>query len=423
MAALRGRTRDAAGGAPGGGGAALRVAGGGARPGTGRKRTMRVLHVVPSYIPAWRYGGPIRTVHGLCAGLSRAGLDVHVFTTNVDGDRDSDVPLGQSVDLDGVSVTYFPSRRLRRLYYAPAMRSALHADVGGFDLVHLHSVFLWPTWTAARQAASAGVPYVVSPKGMLVRELMRRKSRWIKRLWVALIERRTLQLAAGIQVTSRQELEEFETFGFRSAKPRLIPHGLDLPEERPRPGPPDPPPGRRARILFLGRISWEKGLDRLIPALRHVPGVELVVAGNDEGGWTARLSDLARAEGVLERVTFAGPVEEEAKRELLAGAALLVMPSYSENFGMAAAEAMAAARPVVVTPEVGLADIVRESGSGIVVEGAPERLGPAIDRLLRDPERLKASGENGRRTVEARLTWDRVAAEMLLWYREIVRTS
>jgi len=384
---------------------------------------MRVLHVVPSYIPAWRYGGPIRTVHGLCAGLARAGLEVHVYTTNVDGDRDSDVPLGKPVDLDGVSVTYYPSRRLRRLYYAPALRAALRAGVGGFDLVHLHSVFLWPTWAAAREAARAGVPYVVSPKGMLVRELMRRKSRWIKKLWIALVERRTLERAAGIQVTSRQELEEFRTFGFRAPEPFLIPHGLDLPAGQPRPSPPDPPAGRRARIMFLGRISWEQGLDRLIPAMRHLPGVELVVAGNDEGEWTARLGELARAEGVSDRLTFTGPVDEGAKRELLAGSALLVLPSYSENFGMAAAEAMAAARPVVVTPEVGLADIVAETGSGVVVEGAPDRLGPAIDRLLRDPERLRAAGENGRRTVEQRLTWDRVAAEMLGRYEKIVGAS
>jgi glycosyltransferase involved in cell wall biosynthesis len=384
---------------------------------------MRVLHVVPSYIPAWRYGGPIRSVHGLCAGLARAGAEVHVFTTNVDGDRDSDVALGRPVDLDGVKVSYFPSRRLRRLYYSPGMREALRRDLGGFDLVHLHSVFLWPTWAAARQAARSGVPYVVSPKGMLVRELMRRKSRWLKRLWVALIERRTLERAAGIQVTSRQELEEFKSFGFHATEPFLVPHGLDLPAGRPRPGPPDPPPGRRARIVFLGRISWEKGLDRLIPALRHLPDVELVLAGNDEADWTARLSELARSQGLLDRVRFAGPVQGEAKQEFLAGAALLVLPSYSENFGMAALEAMAAARPVVLSPEVGLADIVERTGSGIVVDGAPDRLGPAIDRLLRDPEQLRAKGENGRRTVEQRLTWDRVAEQMLRRYREIVAAS
>jgi glycosyltransferase involved in cell wall biosynthesis len=383
---------------------------------------MRVLHVVPSYIPAWRYGGPIRSVHGLCAGLARCGLEVHVFTTNVDGDRDSDVPLGEPVDLDGVRVTYFPSRRLRRLYYSPPMAAAFRRLSRGFDLVHLHSVFLWPTWAAARRARREGIPYLVSPKGMLVADLIRRKSRWLKTVWIALIERRTLERAAAIQVTSRQELEEYERFGFGGARPFLVPHGIDPPpRSRVVTGPPPPAPGSLARVVFLGRVNWEKGLDRLVPAMRHVPGAELVVAGNDEEGYTAKLADLARREGVDDRVVFRGPVQAEEKTELLLGASLVVLPSYSENFGMAVLEAMALGRPVVVTPEVGLAEAVAQTDSGIVVDGAPDELGPAIRKLLGDPEQLRAKGENGRRSVEERFTWDSVAQQMHAKYDEILR--
>ena len=85
---------------------------------------------------------------------------------------------------------------------------------------------------------------------------------------------------------------------------------------------------------------------------------------------------------MADRLRLAGPVDQEGKWELLSGADLVVLPSYSESFGMAALEAMAVARPVAVTPEVGLAEIVREADSGIVVDGAPEKLGLAIDRLL-----------------------------------------
>ncbi len=95
---------------------------------------MRLLHVVPTYLPAVRYGGPIQSVHGLCAALAARGHDVHVFTTNVDGPGDSAVPLGRPVDMDGVNVWYFPSRWLRRLYWSPPMARALKRDVGTFDL-------------------------------------------------------------------------------------------------------------------------------------------------------------------------------------------------------------------------------------------------------------------------------------------------
>ena len=89
----------------------------------------------------------------------------------------SAVPIGIPVNLDGVRVRYFPCPLLRGLYWAPALARALQQRDGKFDVVHLHSVFLWPTWAAARAARKAGVPYVLSPRGMLVKELIVRRSR------------------------------------------------------------------------------------------------------------------------------------------------------------------------------------------------------------------------------------------------------
>jgi glycosyltransferase involved in cell wall biosynthesis len=264
----------------------------------------------------------------------------------------------------------------------------------------------------------------MAPEGMLVQEMIRSKNRWLKRLWIACIERRSLRSAAGIQTTSPRELQEFRSFGFDAVDPFLIPHGIDLSELGPATArPPAPPEGRRARILFLGRISWEKGLDRLIPAMRHVSGVELVVAGNDESGYTERLKEIARRHGISDRITFTGPVQGREKWDLLHSAALLVLPSYSENFGMVALEAMAAGRPVVVTPEVGLAAVVSEVDSGIVIPGEPEKLGPAVDALLNDEHQLRAKAANGRRVIEERFTWETVAAQLGRKYEEIVQRA
>src|SRR5690348_12668905 len=168
---------------------------------------LRLLHIVPTYLPALRYGGPIRSVHALCRGLAAAGHDVHVFTTSVDGEGDSDVPLGKPVDLEGVKVTDFPSRRLRRLYWSPPMGRALAAAIPVFDLVHLHAVYLWPMWAGARIARANHIPYVSSPRGMLVPALIRRKNRWIKKAWITLIERRNLERAAVVHATSTVEAD------------------------------------------------------------------------------------------------------------------------------------------------------------------------------------------------------------------------
>lgn len=384
---------------------------------------MRILHIVPSYLPAVRYGGPIVSVHGLCKALAHRGHDVHVFTTNVDGPRDSDVALGVPVDLDGVKVWYFPSRHLRRLYWAPEMGRALVEQAPRFDVLHLHSVFLWPTTAAARVARRCGVPYVLAPRGMLVADLIRRKSRWLKTAWITLFERANLARAALVHFTSTVEAQEAARLGLAFGASCVIPNGLDdeaLGEARnesriAREG----PEGLGRYLLFVGRVNWKKGLDRLIAALPLVPDCRLVIAGNDEEGYRTTLDALARDKGVTGRVSFPGPVYGPEKSALLRGALAFVLPSYSENFGNAALEAMAARCPVVVTPEVGIADLVRQSGAGVVVEGEPDRLGQAIAELISDEERLKEMGRRGRDAVVGQYSWDAVAGRMEEAYRGI----
>ena len=188
---------------------------------------MRVLHVVPSYYPAVRYGGPIVSVHALCKALVRRGHDVHVFTTNVDGQANSNVPVGVPVEMDGVKVWYFPVPLLRRLYWSPRLGQALQLQMRSFDIVHMHSVFLWPTWAAARAATRHGVPYVVAPRGMLVADLIRRKSRLLKTAWIRLIERGNLERAAAIHVTSRIEGDDLAAFNLRLPPVHIVPNGVD----------------------------------------------------------------------------------------------------------------------------------------------------------------------------------------------------
>jgi glycosyltransferase involved in cell wall biosynthesis len=384
---------------------------------------LRLLHVVPTYLPAWRHGGPIRAVHGLARSLVARGHTVEVLTTDLHGAGRLDVPLGTPVDLDGVSVRYFPVRALRRLAYAPAMRTAI-ADLSIFDAVHLHSVFLWPTLAAARAAERAGVPWLVAPRGMLVPELVAARGRLRKALWLRLFERRTIERAAGFHATTELEARDAVRLGLRLPPVFVVPNGVAA---EPWSGDPSAlAPGTRALIgapepfvLALGRVSWKKGLDRLIEALASVPGARLAIAGNDEEGLTPRLGRLAVQRGLADRVHFLGPVEGAEKAALLACCALLAMPSTSENFGNSLLEAMAAGRPVLATPGVGLAPLIAEIGCGRVSEGDPESLGAALRELLADGPALDEMGRRGQRAAEERYGWPGIAARMEAIYEEI----
>jgi glycosyltransferase involved in cell wall biosynthesis len=392
----------------------------GERPHRGRR--LRILFVVAAYYPAVRYGGPIRSVHGLAAALARRGHDVQVYTTSVDRDSDLEVPYDRPVDLDGVAVHYFRVPALRRLCWSPLLGRRLRQSIGTFDLLHVHAIYLWPTWAAARAAHHAGVPYVLSPRGMLVRDAIRVRNRWVKWAWIHLLERHTLVRAAGVHITAAIEATELDAL--RLPRPPVsmeIPNGIDWPArhaslaetpfaELPRP-----------YVLYLGRINRIKGLDRLIAAWPSIRDVQLVIAGNDDEGHRTELEALADSLGVRDRISFIGLVQDAHKWALYESAQLFVLPSYSENFGNVVAEAMAMGCPVVVSAQAGIASLIAAERAGLVTSCEPPQLAAVIADLLADPERRQALGQRGLATVRAKLSWAGVAEQMEHLYARVIR--
>lgn len=385
-------------------------------------KPLRILQIMPTYFPAVRYGGPIRSVHALSTALAKRGHHVSVYTTNQDGDQDSNVPLGMPVRLDDVNVTYFRVPALRRLHWSPAMGEQLRRTIDNFDLVHLHSIYLWPTYAAARAAERARVPYFISPRGMLVGDTIRRKNRLVKSAWIQLIERRSLARATAIHVTAELEAQEARALRLHLPNMFCVPNGVAWPN-MPLPlasGPFANVP--RPYALFLSRISWKKGLDRLISAWKWVDGLHLIIAGNDDEDYLPKLQSLATNEGVASRVHFIGAASDEHKWALYEHAELFVLPSYSENFGNVVAEAMAMSCPVVVTEEVGLAKFVRDHGAGVVSSGEPIQLARAINDLNADAMGRRRMGKMGHIAAKEKLSWDGVAAQMEAEYRRAVAT-
>ncbi|MGA3309586.1 MAG: glycosyltransferase [Xanthobacteraceae bacterium] len=385
---------------------------------------MRVLHVIPSYLPAVRYGGPIFAVHALCRALAARGHHVEVFTTNVDGPGVSAVPLATPVPLDGVRIRYFAAERWRRLYWAPRLARTLKREVSRFDIVHTHSAFLWPTWAAARLARNAHVPYLMSPRGMLVRDLIGRRSPLAKRVWIELFEKNNLKMASVIHATSDLEATELRRFGWPLPPIAIIPNGVDefgraavgeisadvkeIAEMRPY-------------ALFLGRISWKKGLDRLLRAFARTSVGHLAIVGPNDEALLPHLAQLARDLQISRRVRFLPRSVTGADKDCLyASAQLFVLPSYSENFGNTVLEAMQHACPVVVTPEVGAAEIVRQAGGGLIVDGDPAPLGAAIASLMTETASARAMGEAGRQHIAAHYDWRTIATRMEALYAGVI---
>ena len=176
---------------------------------------------------------------------------------------------------------------------------------------------------------------------------------------------------------------------------------------------------RQPLILFLGRINWKKGLDRLINSMSSILNAHLVIAGNDEEDYLPKLQNLVSDNKLNSRVTFIPRNIAGADKEaLFAAAKVFVLPSYSENFGNTVLEAMLRGCPVVVTEEVGAADLIRRAQAGLVVPA--DQLSNAITSLLNDPLSASRMGEQGQIWASENLQWKHIAVEMVAEYQRVL---
>ncbi len=393
---------------------------------------MRVLHVAGSYFPAVAYGGPIYSIHNLCRHLVREGVEVAVATTNADGKNVLGYRPGAPVDQDGVRVTYHRRSLPIRHVVSWPLRRAIRESASSYDLVHAHSSFCLHTLWAFNGAREEGVPFVISPRGSLYGEYVEAKSPWKKKAWLRLFERRILHDADAVHFTSAREMANALALAISPRRSEVIPNGID-PAEWGGPGPGSEPRGDAGApadgpcVLYLGRLSWEKGIRHLVEAVALVrdefPGLRLLLAGSDNEGYLPQVTKWSRELRVEDRVRYLGFLDRGAQRHVLEKCAFLALPSTSENFGMAAAEALFFARPVLLTPGVGIADDVSRAGAGIVVPQTASGIAAGIRHLLGDEDRLRAMGERGRRLVAEKFLWPAIAKRMIGVYEDILRTK
>jgi len=383
---------------------------------------LRVLHVTPYFAPAYRYGGPPRSILGLCRALGEAGVDVEVFTTTANG-GDPLPPAPGGVDIEGVRARYFPLGWPQRYWRARGLKAALKKAAAGADLVHVHGLWNMTSWAGVSAARAAGKPYIMSPRGMLQPEA-RQRHREMKSLAYWGVERANLRGATLLHATSALEGPELTPFG---PPVFLIPNGVAA-----RPVSPAAVAALRERaglrsgdevVTFLGRLHPIKRLDLLAEAfaiVRHArPNARLVIAGPDEGGYREHVAPLFAP--VADAASWLGPVDDEEIAALLGSSDVLVQCSDSESFGMSVAEGLAAGVPVVVTKRSGWAEIdaIR---CGFSVAHEPVSIADGILRVFDHPDRASL-GARASAWAKKTFAWDVVGKSMRDAYAQAIARS
>ena len=373
------------------------------------------------FAPALLYGGPPASILGLCQGLQRAGVDVEVVTTTANGRTPLRPSPSDGERYEGVSVHYVRAAFPRRFFGAD-VRAPLAAALDRADVCHIHGLWNVPEWWASRLARSAGVPYVISPRGMLQPEAMK-GGRWRKAAAYALLEHRNLTRAALLHSTSEQEAVALRELGL-GVPIAVVPNGVDLREAQ------RASRGYRARlgiaadafiVLFLGRMHRIKRLDLLADAVTEVRrthrSVHLVLAGPDEQGLMPSL--LRRMSGDVDHVHAIGTVHGVEKWALLKDADVMVQCSDSESFGLAVVESLASGVPVIATRTCPWSDI-ETSGCGFWVDQTSSAIAEAIRVLADDPVQRARMGERAAAFARDRYSWDAIAPEMARLYADLL---
>jgi glycosyltransferase involved in cell wall biosynthesis len=376
-------------------------------------RLLQVTQVYPPYHPA---GGQAVKVQAIARQLGLRGHRVTVLTAEHG-------KIGVPRYLRDVhEVVYLPSAlRHRTLTVNPASVAFCRRRLREFEVVHIYGVYDLLGPTVAAFCRRLNIPYVLEPLGMF-RPIIRSLP-W-KRLYHGILGRRLVEGAARVIATSQIEREELVGEGVPDEKIVVRRNGVDLVEM-------DRLPARgtfrrelglrdgEPLVLSMARLSRKKGLDVLLRAfaLAGAPGVLALVGPDDGDGCVDEIALLRRRLGLGERVRLVGTRLGERRLEAYVDADVFVLPSRSENFGNAAAEAIACGVPVVVTDRCGIAPFVQDR-AGLVVPCEERALAVALRRILQD-RALHARCRSAALRMRTSLGWGRPIAEQERLYREL----
>lgn len=391
-------------------------------------RRLRVLHVAATL--STRGGGPATTLRSLLPALKSCAVDCSLATTSWWASGKDEPPVR------GVPTHCFPAGWLSGIWpaHSPSLSRFLLAQVGNFDVVHVHDLWHHANYAACRAAIEQRVPCVLSVHGAVNHWLLQRKTARLKSikkgLYMRMVQGGYIRSASAVHALTDYEAERIRLLGF--ATPTFVaPVGVDaelVADTSARRSFLQRYPCLAGRpvILFLGRLDPIKGLDLLVRsfvklASRHRDAM-LLVAGPDQGNTQRGMQEFLTRAGVAGRAVFTGLVEGANRSAALSLADIFVLPSYSEGFSSAVLEAMVAGLPVVISEHCHF-PAVAERQAGMVIGADEEELTKALDTLLADPRLRRKMGDRARALASSQYRWSDVAANMAAQYRAIAQSS
>jgi glycosyltransferase involved in cell wall biosynthesis len=391
---------------------------------------IRAAFITTHFPPSTGFGGVCESSFGLSSALARAGSHIEVVTSDATKNgRISAVEFAQ-LEEERLKIHSFRYSFANRLCFSLNAKRVTLDVLKNSDIVYVNGIFTYPVTIGARISKQLKKPSIIAIRGGLEPWRFQQKYRK-KRAFLNTILKPLLRSADCIHVTSQEEMESCITLGLNGPF-TIIPNGINPDEFRNLPEPAAaeelwPCLKNKTIVLFLSRLSKEKGLDMLLEVWGKIspkhPKALLVIAGPDDRGYEKIVHKMIQQKKLSQSVFVPGNATGHKKLMMYSRSDVFILPSYSENFGNVVAEALVCAVPVITTKGTPWKDI-EHCDCGRQVPVNAEAIEGAVVSLLKMTPAMRAEmGQRGRNLICKKYTWDIAAGKMLSVYRAILAGS
>ncbi|MCX6809788.1 MAG: glycosyltransferase [Candidatus Berkelbacteria bacterium] len=368
----------------------------------------KILYVIPYFVPAWSYGGPVKVAFDFAKELTKLGNRVTVATTDVLDARSRNKKLFETVD--GIKVCRFKNLNnifARNLnFYTPVgFRKWLKTNIQNYDIVHIHEFFTYQSFITSKICHKAKKPYIIQPHGSLSQFCRKSRFYFIKNCLVKKFTPLVVSSSAIIALNEEEKKDIAQIYPQAKAKIKIAPNGLDLTEFKnikkndlhrtyniPK---------SNKIIAFIGRLHFKKGLDISLKALARIKDeldFTFLIIGPDEGE-KENLENLAENLGIKNRIVFAGLMSGNKKLETLKSADLSLLNSRSEGLPTTLLESAALALPIICSCGSNFPE-VEQFEAGFVVDST-QQTAQKIKLVLKDDRLREKLSQNALKLADS----------------------
>ncbi len=376
---------------------------------------MKVLHVIPYVHPS--FGGPVTALNTIIEACNGNGIASDILSTTV-GFSGGQIERNRNDFIQANNRYIFNLDFPKFWFYSSLMNEWIEKNIVRYDVVHLHVPFTAPFYMASKAALRHGIPSIVTPHGLLDPWSMAHKK--IKKIpYYYFIERRNLRSAKIIHATSKFEAHEIENLGLGvhvATIPLSVP-SLNVHKK-------NTIINNGINLLFIGRIHPVKSIPTILDALvlikKYGINSKLNLAGSGDESYIQHLKKIIRDNNLEGDVIWHGHVNAMDKLSLYEMADVFIMPSHHENFGLAAAEAMSAGIPVIVSDQVGLADDIAEHGGGLIVTvNSASEVAGAVKSIYEERSALKM-GAVAKEVAQTHFSFNSFSKGLMSMYNNVL---